>query len=53
MDMLPHVYEKTTGLRWQDEDEAIKKVWVEAWNAAIRAIYQQLVYLHFKGESDE
>lgn len=53
MEMLPHIYEKSTGLRWQDEDEAIKQVWIEAWNAALRAINQQLIYLSFKGESDE
>lgn len=53
MEMLPLIFEQATGLKWQDEDEAIKQVWITAWNAALRAVNQQLRYLSFKGESDE
>jgi hypothetical protein len=47
MEMLEYVYEQTTGLRWQDEDEAIQFVWRTAWNASLKAINQQVKYLYY------
>ena len=47
MEMLEYVYEQTTGLRWQDEDEAIQRVWIMAWNASLKAINQQVKYLYY------
>ena len=52
MEMLPYVFEKATGLKWQDEDEAIKKVWEIAWNASLKAVNQQLIHLSYKGEGE-
>jgi len=45
--MLEYTYEQTTGLRWQDEDEAIQLVWIMAWNASLKAINQQCKYLYY------
>ena len=47
MEMLEYIYEQTTGLRWQDEDEAIQFVWRTAWNAGLKAINQQVKYLYY------
>ena len=47
MEMLEYIYEQTTGLRWQDEDEAIQQVWIQAWNASLKAINQQVKYLYY------
>ena len=47
MEMLEYVYEQITGLRWQDEDEAIQQVWIAAWNASLKAINQQVKYLYY------
>jgi hypothetical protein len=47
MKMLEYIYEQSTGLRWQDEDEAIQQVWIMAWNASLKAINQQVKYLYY------
>jgi len=47
MEMLEYIYEQTTGLRWQDEDEELKKIWRLAWNASLKAINQQVKYLYY------
>ena len=53
MEMLPAVYEQATGLKWKDEDEAIKQVWAIAWNESLKAMNQQLKYLKYNGEDNE
>jgi len=52
MEMLPYIYEQATGLKWKDEDEAIKQVWALAWNASLKAVNQQLNHLAYKGEDE-
>ena len=52
MEMLPYVFEQATGLKWKDENEEIKKVWVIAWNASLKAVNQQLIHLSYEGEDN-
>lgn len=50
MSLLEFMYQRETGIKWEEEDPIVRSVIIEGWNLAMQAIARQTELLEVKNE---